>query len=450
MTNTLLNNLSFIVQIYSAELMFMWNLKRSKYFWWKISLSFISSILIACFFPVPLYNAAYSSFMYFCLFFTTIIFLKFCFKESIVNIIFCGIAAYTLQHLSYQIANVLITICTNNVNMILGNYASEMITAENFRWILFYEVIRYFCCYNVYWCVYLLFGKKLSNGTDLKIKNIKVLFLVAIGFFVDIILNSIVVYINPPELFLQYAVMYNLIIYVATGFCCILLLNVQFGLVEQREQEVELEVLKHLWQQKKEQFEVSQENINIINQKCHDMKHQIRNIGKQQKIEREVIDAITGAISVYDSIVKTGNDALNTILTEKSLICHANKITFNCIADGQRISFMRTTDIYVLFGNAIDNAIEAVSDVQEEERRIIDLVLYTQGDILTLNVINSYDGERNFENGLPLTTKSDKYYHGFGMKSIKAIVDKYKGDMTITAEEKTFSLSILLPIIEGN
>ena len=59
---------------------------------------------------------------------------------------------------------------------------------------------------------------------------------------------------------------------------------------------------------------------------------------------------------------------------------------------------------------------------------------------------NYYAGELDFDDGLPLTTKSDKRYHGFGMKSIKMLAEKYGGYVSVKAEDGVFNLNILLPI----
>ena len=50
------------------------------------------------------------------------------------------------------------------------------------------------------------------------------------------------------------------------------------------------------------------------------------------------------------------------------------------------------------------------------------------------------------ENGLPLTTKKDKDYHGFGMKSIQLVVNKYDGDLNVNVANNVFSLSIMFPV----
>ena len=51
-----------------------------------------------------------------------------------------------------------------------------------------------------------------------------------------------------------------------------------------------------------------------------------------------------------------------------------------------------------------------------------------------------------FEEGLPRTTKDVSNYHGFGIKSIKYIVEKYAGTVSVSVEQGIFDLKILFPI----
>lgn len=110
--------------------------------------------------------------------------------------------------------------------------------------------------------------------------------------------------------------------------------------------------------------------------------------------------------------------------------------------DGERLNFINAVDLYTLFGNAIDNALEAVIDL-EEGYRVISLTTKLNGDLLSVNLKNYYDGDLKFKNNLPQTTKGDKNYHGFGLKSIKSIVEKYGGDMYVTARDGVFNLNLL-------
>ena len=178
------------------------------------------------------------------------------------------------------------------------------------------------------------------------------------------------------------------------------------------------------------------------------MKHQI---SRSVAAKGEYVKDITDLINIYDTSVKTGNEDLDVILTEKSLKCHSEQITFTCIADGAKLEFMDVTDIYGLFGNLIDNAMEAVQKLADESRKIIELHVHMQMNMLAVNLQNCYDGEIAFgKNGLPETTKDNKEYHGLGMKSVQMIVDKYDGDMALSANNGVFNVKILLSVPQSN
>lgn len=108
---------------------------------------------------------------------------------------------------------------------------------------------------------------------------------------------------------------------------------------------------------------------------------------------------------------------------------------------------MEKPDIYSLFGNALDNAIEAVRQVENPEMRIITMTVVGAMGMASICVENYYQGELlQLENGLPVTTKEDRIYHGYGVKSMQYLVKKYKGEMAISTDQQVFSLKLLLPI----
>lgn len=209
----------------------------------------------------------------------------------------------------------------------------------------------------------------------------------------------------------------------------------------------ELELVHLLLQKEQEQYRLSKENIAIINQKCHDLKHQIRAVRKVDEGERDqYLKEIEESIRIYEAIVKTGNEVLDTILTEKSLYCKEHGIVISCVADGKLLEFINHMDLYSLFGNALDNAIEAVEQFEEQEKRQIDVLVYKQQRFLVVNIINPIGEPIELENELPITTKRDKNLHGFGVRSMKYIVKKYDGFFNITQEDGCFSLKFLFPI----
>ena len=68
-----------------------------------------------------------------------------------------------------------------------------------------------------------------------------------------------------------------------------------------------------------------------------------------------------------------------------------------------------------------------------------------QGQMLHFQIDNYYEGSLELADGLPVTTKEDKRNHGYGVKSIRAIVPKYDGELLIGTEGQVFSLQILIP-----
>lgn len=229
---------------------------------------------------------------------------------------------------------------------------------------------------------------------------------------------------------------------------CVTMLYLQSALFKKSAMKHELATLNRLWYQQKAQYTLARENIALINHKCHDLKHQIAAMrcvtgsDDREKYIREIEDSVR----IYDAIVQTGNEVLDTVLTEKSLYCEANRIQISCVADGSRMAFMDPVDLYAIFGNAIDNAIESVQQLHNEDKRVIDVLVYVQQRFLIINIINPLGGEVSFEDGLPISTKGNSGYHGFGLKSIRHTLEKYGGFLNVNIENSCFSLEIVIPL----
>lgn len=209
----------------------------------------------------------------------------------------------------------------------------------------------------------------------------------------------------------------------------------------------ELSIINLLHKKEHEQYELSKENIELINRKCHDLKHQIRAIRNMDKEDIDkYLEEVENSVRIYESIAKTGNEVLDTILTEKSLYCTDHNITVSCVADGSQMHFINTVDLYSLLGNALDNAIEAVEKFTDKDKRIIDVLIYRQQQFLAINITNPAPEVLEYMEEIPVTTKEDKDYHGYGIKSMKYIVKKYNGFLNIKEENGLFCLKILIPI----
>lgn len=197
-----------------------------------------------------------------------------------------------------------------------------------------------------------------------------------------------------------------------------------------------------------ENYKMRQESIELINRKYHDLKHQIAILRAQSENERnEILDQMEEEIRSYEAQTNTGNKVLDTVLTGKGLTCSAQHIQLTSVVDGSAVDFMHVMDISNLFGNALDNAIESTAQISDPERRLIHLSVSRQKGFVAIRVENCYEGELQFENGLPLTTKKkDPGFHGYGVKSIQATAAKYGGTAKVTTRDGWFELRVLIPI----
>ncbi len=428
----------FVIEVLAAETMFAFRLCRRKLFWLRllggaVVLSGFAAI------PIPLNNFWALSIEFCLLFALSVPIMLFCYDESFFNLLFCGIAAYTCQHFAYELTNFAFSVAERSVSPLLGMYGNAKIDFSKIDKTTILAAIAYLICYiAAYTAVYHAFAKRIRSGSDMKIKSVALFSLVGAGLMADIFVSAFVTYYLKDD-FLGSAVNN-----VSNALCCVLLLACQFGQLSTKEARNEVDFLQRLYAQEKDQYRVLQENMELINIKCHDMRHRIRDLTHGKNLSDEEVTEIENSIAIYDSAVRTGNEVLDVILTEKGFRCNGKGIKLTCVADGGAIDFLSEADTYSLFGNIMDNAIDAVLKIEDEENRTIDLQIAKKKGFVSVSAKNPYVGEISLaENGLPLTSKEDKDYHGFGVKSIAFIIKKYGGELSVSLEDGVFNLNVL-------
>ena len=196
---------------------------------------------------------------------------------------------------------------------------------------------------------------------------------------------------------------------------------------------------------KMQYYQMSHDGITSLQIKCHDLKHQIAAIRTQAEKENfdKYLDQLEDSIIEYGTVVECGHETINIVLTEKNILCSTCRVKFSYIIDGTLFSFMSEMEIYSLFGNALDNALESCTKVTSPEKRFISLKAAARGDMVILHVENSYEEALRIVDGMPQTTKKGSG-HGFGLRSIQSIAEKYDGVATVQAEGGLFKLTVLL------
>jgi sensor histidine kinase regulating citrate/malate metabolism len=210
----------------------------------------------------------------------------------------------------------------------------------------------------------------------------------------------------------------------------------------------ELEAVQNVLQSQYQQYKQWRESINLINYKYHDLKHQIQFLRNEQdaEIRNDFLNQMEDEIKTYELQNKTGNTVVDTVLTGKNLYCDKHGITLTSVVDGGLLEFMNAMDICSIFGNALDNAIESELKIPNKEKRLIHVTVSQQKNFLMIRFENYFEGDLKYSEGILATTKKEKGFHGYGIKSIKYTVNKYGGAVGITAENNWFDLKILIPI----
>lgn len=213
----------------------------------------------------------------------------------------------------------------------------------------------------------------------------------------------------------------------------------------------ELESVQSILHQQYVQYQQSQEVIDLINYKYHDLKHHIFALRAEENAQKRnsYLDKMEEEIKNYEAQNKTGDQVLDTILTAKNLYCARNGISMNCVVDGRPFDFMDVSDISSIFGNALDNAIECEEKIAEKEKRLIEVTASVKKGFLLIRFENYCEEELEFSRNLPVTTKKEKKFHGYGLKSLIATVHKYHGEVDISQEDNWFILKILIPNVSA-
>ena len=176
----------------------------------------------------------------------------------------------------------------------------------------------------------------------------------------------------------------------------------------------------------------------------HDLKNHLLVMESRQNTEetRQMAETLRSQIADYENYVHTGNEFLDIILKDKAEKAREKNIDFSAFIDFSGVDFIEPLDISTMFGNGIDNAIEASEKLPEDQRVILVKAGKVQ-DFVSILIENNCLDEVHKDGH---TTKADKFLHGFGISNMKKAAEKYKGTCTITQENGKFTLKILLPV----
>lgn len=186
-------------------------------------------------------------------------------------------------------------------------------------------------------------------------------------------------------------------------------------------------------------YQDKQRNEEKIRSMYHDMKNHLLLLQKQQG-NMQLTESLVSQMSDYESYYHTGNDFLDVIIRDKAQEAQDNGIDFKCAVQFSEGAFIQPLDISTIFGNALDNAIEASMKLPQEER----MITVKSGRVQDTLVVVF---ENNFGTDIMVkSSKSDFFFHGLGIPNIRKAVEKYAGECTIHRDNGKFIMKIILPI----
>ena len=420
----------FVGELLLATSVYVFKLRRRNHFWlWLV-------LCLSCFIGfayswslIPYINSVtsiiFSILFFFIAFFGLIGSLIACFKVNIQAAMFLGTAGYAMQHFTYKLIQIVIGSIEKGIpSFVDNNYGIYGIYVS-------FVIISLPIFYN-------MFGKKIHKNETLIIEDSRLLIISIILIICTVILNLIY------ESFVKVS---NLTLFIVGCLfdmvCCFLTLFIEFEMLKSKEISEAYVQMKTIWESEKKQLEISKENMDYMKILAHDLKHELNE--STLLISKDKVDELNRRIAAFGNSIKTGNDILDLVIAERTLIVQKENINLSIIADGSVLSNMKQSDCYSLFMNIMDNAIDAVKELPKDQREISLAVRESMGMIL-IHEVNPFKGTLNFKDGLPQTTKGDSMYHGLGTKSIKGIVDSYSGDCEISIKDNNiYVLNILLP-----
>lgn len=183
----------------------------------------------------------------------------------------------------------------------------------------------------------------------------------------------------------------------------------------------------------------------------HDMKNHLIVLQKliaQNENAASYVQDLMEEISGYGNLAETGNQLLNGLISEKMYQAAQSQIDLNACFDFTAGAFLDPMDVCAIFGNALDNAMEASKKVKDAERRSILVKCKTHSGNLVITFKNYFEGELKLRDTLPVSTKTG-HLHGIGLNSIRRSVEKYGGSMAAECDAyHNFILTVVLPIPE--
>lgn len=416
--------LGYFLEIIVAELLFVHSFKKRDYFWIRFGIYLI--VMIPVMSNVDLYRSVSTLVRLaylFAVIAVSIIGMVFIFDAPFLLISSSCIAGVAAQHIGNKtLALILLIPFFNKITAISP---------------LYFVLADITVLAIVYLLIYFLVARDYSPQKSSRRLNVISVAIVIICIGV----NRLVADHSAGNIYYEVASCIYAII------CCILALAIQLYLYRWQQEQTESSVIKELLTASEKQYEQWKAMVEFVRVQTHDLKHMLDRVERLSGKDNTTLpdlSPIRETISGFSPLVKTGNDVIDVLLRNMNTLCVGQNIRFNCVSYTDSLGAYDSMSLYFLFANAIDNARAAADLVTDPDKRLIDVSIREFGDSITIHIWNYYEGDISFEKELPIRS-SEIEGTGYGVKSIKMLVDKFEGALNAYTDGDIFHLNIILP-----
>lgn len=164
---------------------------------------------------------------------------------------------------------------------------------------------------------------------------------------------------------------------------------------------------------------------------------------EQDKI-RQYLDTILNSSDLQTSVHISDNELLNYIICHYIQLCKNKNINLKVDVRKKMLQHLDYSELTALFCNLLDNAIEACINIHDS---YIDLNITSNeiNHITIINIVNTCNTIPTFnKSGMPVSNKNNKLKHGFGLKSVERIINKYNGNIKMYFNNKKMTFHTVI------
>lgn len=352
---------------------------------------------------------------------------RFCCNIQWIDALYGAFCADLTQHLAYTVFELFFP------------YASHRASRPLLPQTLWIECLSAAVIFGL---TYFLLAKRLPQNGKYPLSCIRLLPTLLLIFLTGRAIGIITehAYILKNSYFFQFIQLYDILL-VST------LLTTQLLQRKKSDLEESIAVNRQIQQMQEREYQLFRRNTETLNHNFHDLRHLLNALKfESSNTTPEELLALNAQIDIYDCAINSGSRELDALLVDALLRCQKSTIQWTCVADGSAVKHISPVDLYVMLGNALDNAIESASEDPDALKRFLCISIWRRAQFAFIKIENNCPHSITFEDNLPQTTKSSSEFHGYGTKSIRDICRKYEGEYTMSAQNAVFTLDLVFPI----